>query len=147
MPVPFDEPEDIYVLSNLVTMSTRYSPWSEFDGTAGCEINDMKHCVAGLERFVSRFPGFSATRIKSNHEHLKYLDAEHARIIRELSVVRELQDPLVRFLEAMRMQYWDLQSDFGIMIMEQNDRLRAYIRMLLQRLRLPTKLRWKCARG
>ncbi|KAH7413133.1 hypothetical protein BKA64DRAFT_703243 [Cadophora sp. MPI-SDFR-AT-0126] len=103
VPVPFDEPEDIYVLSNLVTMSTRYSPWSEFDGTAGCEINDMKHCVAGLERFVSRFPGFSATRIKSNHEHLKYLDAEHARIIRELSVVRELQDPLVRFLEAMRM--------------------------------------------
>ncbi|PVH77841.1 hypothetical protein DL98DRAFT_590916 [Cadophora sp. DSE1049] len=135
--VPLTETQVMYTLSSLVEMSMRYSPWSELNVAPvddfPAALSGYHNFVAGLKRTTLRFPNLLA-RCGANEQNLNDLDAEHARLIRELSVLKELQGPLVRFLEATRMQYWDAQSDFSIMAMEEYNRLKTYRRLLLERL-------------
>ncbi|KAK0127576.1 hypothetical protein ONS96_007107 [Cadophora gregata f. sp. sojae] len=118
-------------------MSLRYSPWSGSNFTSGNDFptarSDCHYFAVGWKRTTTTFPDLLA-RVGVNKQHLNDLNAEHGQIMRELSVLEELQGPLIRFLEATRMQYWDAKFDFNIMVMDELDRLKTYRRLLLERL-------------
>ena len=135
VPVAFDDLLQIDVLQNLVMMSVRYSPWAVFDTAAAWELPDLvNNFVTELKRSALRFPGLSGYPVGSHEQHRNDLDIEQAQLIRELSVLQELQGPLLRFREAIRLGYWDSQFDLCIMAVEEHDRLAAYRWRLLERL-------------
>jgi len=133
-PVAFDDLQQICVLQNLV-MSMRYSPWAVLDTAAAWELpNAIDNFVTELRRSATRFPGLSESPIGPNEQHRNDLNVEQAQLIRELSVLHELQGPLLRFQEATRLGYWDAQPDLCVMAVEEHDRLTAYRWRLLERL-------------
>ncbi|KAH9218564.1 hypothetical protein DL95DRAFT_405607 [Leptodontidium sp. 2 PMI_412] len=121
----FTNHQDIVGLWDMCRFSARYSPWS---GQLPAALNNYQSFVAELKRSV-------LPRLEANEQFMNDLDAERSRLMCELSVLPELEGPLLRLLEATRMQYWDGSDDFRVLAVEEYDRLRAYRGMLLERLR------------
>lgn len=93
----------------------RYSPWAVLDTAAAWELpNAIDNFVTELRRSATRFPGLSESPIGPNEQHRNDLNVEQAQLIRELSVLHELQGPLLRFQEATRLGYWDAQPDLCV---------------------------------
>ncbi|KAG4444260.1 hypothetical protein IFR05_000235 [Cadophora sp. M221] len=128
----FTNHEDIMGLWDLLGFSTRYSPWFWHNaaprGELPTALNDYRSFVAELKRSV-------LPRMEANEQLLNDLDTEHSRLMRELSVLHELEGPLLRFLDATRIQYLDGSNELRVLAVEEYDRLRAYRRMLLERLK------------
>lgn len=127
-----------YNLGTLLQFSSTYYPWSEYGTAPGGQLptalKEYQSFVAEVKRSVFPLPRIISSPIDANEYLTNDLDAEHSRLTQELSMLRELEDPFSRLLESTRMQYWDGLDEMRVLAVEEYERLRAYRRMLLERL-------------
>ncbi|KAH7370557.1 hypothetical protein BKA65DRAFT_488699 [Rhexocercosporidium sp. MPI-PUGE-AT-0058] len=137
--MPFADCRVINDLETLFYSSRTYYPWSGYDagprGELPAALNEYQSFVAELKRTVLPIPRSSSPSVGANEQLMNDLRAEHSRFMCELSVLRELKGPLLRLVEATRLEYWDGPDELRVLAVEENDRLKVYRRMLLQWLR------------